>query len=211
MRGQAGFPEPPFSCYPSATERSLILLEAEDYMSSQFLYRLPVGADPVEGRRPDHHRVHLGIRGRQRGPAAALRQGQEAAVGRGGPARLVAGRRPEQPDGHVGPDHRDPRDRSLEQPRPTKDRVHIRRNLQAHSLSQFMHGEQGALIATAKIVQTVAHLRVQVLRGDPGDGRGAPRGSLSRLLHEEVQASRTRSPPRWPSCSRRRSPTGAGT
>ncbi len=30
-----------------------------------------------------------------------------------------------------------------------KDRVHIRRNLQAHSLSQFMHGEQGALIATA--------------------------------------------------------------
>src|SRR5581483_8285421 len=36
-----------------------------------------------------------------------------------------------------------------------KQRVHIRRNLQAHSLSQFMHGEQGALIATAKIVQTV--------------------------------------------------------
>ena len=36
-----------------------------------------------------------------------------------------------------------------------QERTHVRRNLQAQSLSQFMHGEQGALIATAKIVQTV--------------------------------------------------------
>ena len=42
-----------------------------------------------------------------------------------------------------------------------KERVHIRRNLQAHSLSQFMHGEQGALIATAKIVNTVQDMNAK--------------------------------------------------
>src|SRR4029079_14520725 len=36
-----------------------------------------------------------------------------------------------------------------------KERVHIRRNLQAHSLSQFLHRGQGRVIRTAKIVQTV--------------------------------------------------------
>jgi len=36
-----------------------------------------------------------------------------------------------------------------------KERTLVRCHLQAQSLSQFMHGEQGALIATAKIVQTV--------------------------------------------------------
>ena len=36
-----------------------------------------------------------------------------------------------------------------------KDRINVRHHQQAHTLSQFMHGEQGALIATAKIVQTV--------------------------------------------------------
>src|SRR5437879_1086309 len=35
------------------------------------------------------------------------------------------------------------------------ERTRVRHHLQAQSLSQFMHGEQGALIATAKIVQTV--------------------------------------------------------
>src|SRR5512141_2180911 len=38
---------------------------------------------------------------------------------------------------------------------PGKERIRVRHNLQAQTLSQFMHGEQGALIATAKIVQTV--------------------------------------------------------
>ena len=36
----------------------------------------------------------------------------------------------------------------------SKERVRVRHHLQAQTLSQFMHGEQGALIATAKIVQT---------------------------------------------------------
>src|SRR3954468_18121275 len=36
-----------------------------------------------------------------------------------------------------------------------KDRGDVRRHLAAWQFSQFMHGEQGALICTAKIVQTV--------------------------------------------------------
>ncbi len=36
-----------------------------------------------------------------------------------------------------------------------KERRQVRHHLQASQISQFMHGEQGALIATAKIVQTV--------------------------------------------------------
>ena len=42
-----------------------------------------------------------------------------------------------------------------------KERAHVRRNLQAHTLSQFMHGEQGALIATSKIVQTVPNIEAK--------------------------------------------------
>ena len=36
-----------------------------------------------------------------------------------------------------------------------KERVECRHHEQAHNISQFMHGEQGALICTAKIVQQV--------------------------------------------------------
>ena len=36
-----------------------------------------------------------------------------------------------------------------------KEKVHLRHHQQAQTLSQFMHGEQGALLATAQIVNTV--------------------------------------------------------
>jgi P-aminobenzoate N-oxygenase AurF len=39
-----------------------------------------------------------------------------------------------------------------------KERREVRHHLQASQISQFMHGEQGALIATSKIVQTVPDL-----------------------------------------------------
>jgi hypothetical protein len=39
-----------------------------------------------------------------------------------------------------------------------QERRRVRHHLQASSISQFLHGEQGALIATAKIVQTVPDL-----------------------------------------------------
>jgi len=62
-----------------------------------------------------------------------------------------------------------------------KERRRVRHHLQASTISQFMHGEQSALIATAKIVQTVPELDIQPHRPDCEGHRslGAPgAGSL---------------------------------
>ena len=42
-----------------------------------------------------------------------------------------------------------------------KEKDWLRFNLQCHSICQFMHGEQGALIATAKIVNTVPDMNAK--------------------------------------------------
>ena len=42
-----------------------------------------------------------------------------------------------------------------------KERAGLRRHSQAHDLSQFLHGEQGALICTAKIVQQVPDIEAK--------------------------------------------------
>ena len=68
-----------------------------------------------------------------------------------------------------------------------KDRVHIRRNLQAHSLSQFMHGEQGALIATAKIVQTVPSYESKFYAATQVMDEARHVEAYSRLLHEKFK------------------------
>ena len=69
-----------------------------------------------------------------------------------------------------------------------KERRRVRHHLQASTISQFMHGEQGALIATAKIVQTVPELDCEILRRDPGHGRGAPRRGLFAAVAREIRA-----------------------
>ena len=46
-----------------------------------------------------------------------------------------------------------------------KERSWLRFNLQCHSICQFMHGEQGALIATAKIVNTVPDMNLAFMSG----------------------------------------------
>jgi len=68
-----------------------------------------------------------------------------------------------------------------------KDRVHIRRNLQAHSLSQFMHGEQGALIATAKIVQTVPSYESKFYAATQVMDEARHVEAYARLLHEKFK------------------------
>ena len=42
-----------------------------------------------------------------------------------------------------------------------REQGELRRNVQAHTLSQFLHGEQGALICSAKIVQQVPNLEAK--------------------------------------------------
>ena len=51
-----------------------------------------------------------------------------------------------------------------------KERAELRRHSQAHDFSQFLHGEQGALICTAKICSAGPRYRGEVLCRYTGDG-----------------------------------------
>ncbi len=145
------------------------------------------GADAVEGGGPDDHVLHVGIRGRQRRPPAALRQGQEAAVGRRGAARLVPRGGSRQPDGPRRQDHRDLRHRPLEpadrqgaRPRPAQPAgpyalaVHARRAGRPHRDVEDRPDR--------------AEHRGEVLRRDPGHGRGAARRGVCAAAAREGQA-----------------------
>ena len=66
-----------------------------------------------------------------------------------------------------------------------KERAHVRRNLQAHTLSQFMHGEQGALIATSKIVQTVPSIEAKFYAATQVMDEARHVEAYARLLHEK--------------------------
>ena len=68
-----------------------------------------------------------------------------------------------------------------------KMRGEIRRNLQAHTLSQFMHGEQGALMATAKIVQTVPSYEAKFYAATQVMDEARHVEAYSRLLHEKLK------------------------
>ena len=63
------------------------------------------------------------------------------------------------------------------------------------TLSQFLHGEQGALICTAKIVESVPVDRRQVLRGHPGHGRSPARRGVRQVPRREARRATTRSTP----------------
>ena len=69
-----------------------------------------------------------------------------------------------------------------------QERANLRRHLQAQQLSQFMHGEQGALALRGEDRAAGAEHGRQVLRGHPGDGRGAPRRGLRAAAPREVRA-----------------------
>ena len=68
-----------------------------------------------------------------------------------------------------------------------KERDWLRFNLQCHSICQFMHGEQGALIATAKIVQTVPDLDSKFYAATQVMDEARHVEAYSRLLHEKFE------------------------
>ncbi len=68
-----------------------------------------------------------------------------------------------------------------------KERVRVRHNLQAQTLSQFMHGEQGALIATAKIVQTVPGIDAKFYAATQVMDEARHVEAYARLLHEKLE------------------------
>jgi hypothetical protein len=68
-----------------------------------------------------------------------------------------------------------------------KERARIRHHAQAHSLSQFMHGEQGALMATAKIVQTVSDIESKFYAATQVMDEARHVEAYARLLHEKFE------------------------
>jgi hypothetical protein len=68
-----------------------------------------------------------------------------------------------------------------------KERAWLRRELQANSISQFMHGEQGALIATAKIVATVPDMNAKFYAATQVMDEARHVEAYKRLLHEKFQ------------------------
>jgi hypothetical protein len=63
--------------------------------------------------------------------------------------------------------------------------VDLRRYLQALNISQFMHGEQGALICTAKIVQQVAGIDAKFYAATQVVDEARHVEAYARLLHEK--------------------------
>ena len=68
-----------------------------------------------------------------------------------------------------------------------KEKSWLRRNLQANTISQFTHGEQGALIATAKIVATVPDMNAKFYAATQVMDEARHVEAYKRLLHEKLE------------------------
>jgi hypothetical protein len=68
-----------------------------------------------------------------------------------------------------------------------KERVTARTHFQAWQLSQFMHGEQGALVCTAKIVQQVPNMDAKFYAATQVIDEARHVEAYSRLLHEKFR------------------------
>jgi hypothetical protein len=67
------------------------------------------------------------------------------------------------------------------------ERGEVRRNVEAWRFSQFMHGEQGALVCAAKIVQTVPDIDSKFYAATQVIDEARHVEVYSRYLHEKVQ------------------------
>jgi hypothetical protein len=67
-----------------------------------------------------------------------------------------------------------------------KERVHLRHHQQAQTLSQFMHGEQGALMAAARIVQTAPDLDAKFYAATQVMDEARHVEAYARLLNEKL-------------------------
>jgi hypothetical protein len=68
-----------------------------------------------------------------------------------------------------------------------QERVRARTHFQAWQLSQFLHGEQGALVCTAKIVQQVPSMDAKFYAATQVINEARHVEAYSRLLHEKFQ------------------------
>jgi len=68
-----------------------------------------------------------------------------------------------------------------------RERVQLRHHLQAWQLSQFLHGEQGALVCTAKVVQQVPNLDAKFYAATQVIDEARHVEAYSRLLHDKYE------------------------
>ncbi|MGH7894210.1 MAG: ferritin-like domain-containing protein [Candidatus Binatia bacterium] len=68
-----------------------------------------------------------------------------------------------------------------------KEKANTRRHLQAWQNSQFLHGEQGALVCTAKIVQQVPNVDAKFYAATQVMDEARHVETYSRLLHEKFE------------------------
>ena len=68
-----------------------------------------------------------------------------------------------------------------------REKADLRRNYQSWQLSQFLHGEQGALICTAKIVQQVPHMDAKFYAATQVVDEARHVEAYCRLLHEKFE------------------------
>src|SRR5207253_11497193 len=69
----------------------------------------------------------------------------------------------------------------------SREKATVRRHAQAWQLSQFLHGEQGALICTAKIVQQVPSVDSKFYAATQVMDEARHVEAYSRLLHEKFE------------------------
>ena len=67
------------------------------------------------------------------------------------------------------------------------ERSHLRHHFQAWQISQFLHGEQGALVCTAKIVQQVPTMDAKFYASTQVIDEARHVEAYARLLHEKYQ------------------------
>jgi hypothetical protein len=70
-----------------------------------------------------------------------------------------------------------------------KEKAWLRLHLQANSISQFLHGEQGALIATSKIVETVPDMNAKFYAATQVMDEARHVEAYKRLLHEKFEVA----------------------
>lgn len=68
-----------------------------------------------------------------------------------------------------------------------KEKANVRRHGQAWQISQFLHGEQGALVCTAKIVQQVPDMDAKFYAATQVIDEARHVEAYSRLLHEKFE------------------------
>ncbi len=92
-----------------------------------------------------------------------------------------------------------------------KEKGEAKRHMEAWRFSQFMHGEQGALVCTAKIVQTVPDLDSKFYAATQVIDEAAPRGGVQPVPPREDPDDLPAEPEPAVVARRRRSATAVGT